>query len=416
MKFLFVSRFGDILPTALRIQQEGDEVTVYIDDEKHRGMYEGILETVSPLNPRYVDWADVVIFDHVGLGATADRIKKRKPVVGGGEFNDSLELDRGFAFDVMRKHGIKMPEYQQFKKAQLKDAVKYVEEYDGPLVFKPFGEAPTSATYVSSGPDDMLPMLSYLQAILPEDEFLLQEYVRGVEISTEGWFDRDHWLHPFNITFEEKKLLAENLGPNTGCAGNLIKALGDIPKTARQSLVKLTAILTRAGYVGPLDVNAIISEKGFFALEFTPRFGYDAWQTISTILTIPPGKFLYELATGGLKKMPLDTDCWAAGVRLTIPKGESKATPGVPLVGVEDNPQLFLSDVVKKGDMYFSGGADNVILAAVASHRSRAAALGEVYDTLKALKIPNKEYRTDVGKRIDTQLSDLEYWGYGVAE
>ena len=414
MKFLFVSRLGDILPTAHRVQQEGDEVTVYIDDEPHRGMYEGILEVVSPLNPKHVDWADVVIFDHVGLGPTAEKIKKRRPLVGGGEFNDSLELDRGFAFEVMRKHNIQMPKYQQFKKKDLAGAVKYVESLDGPVVFKPFGEAPTSATYVSSGPEDMLPMIPYLLAKLPEDEFLLQEYIRGVEISTEGWFNRDHWLRPFNITFEEKKLLSDNLGPNTGCAGDLLKATEDVPRTAKESLLKLTDILTRAGYVGPLDVNAIVSEKGFYALEFTPRFGYDAWQTISVLFGQPIGKFLYELATGGIKKMPVNTDQWAAGVRLSIPREEGKATAGVPLVGVEDTPELHLSDVVKKDDMYYSGGADNNILTAVAAHKSRAAAIGQVYDTLKELKIPNKEYRTDVGQRVDQDLGDLKHWGYEI--
>lgn len=53
------------------------------------------------------DWADVIVFDDIGFGAAAERLRKDgKAVVGGSVASDRLELDRDFGQEQLKKAGL----------------------------------------------------------------------------------------------------------------------------------------------------------------------------------------------------------------------------------------------------------------------------------------------------------------------
>src|SRR3990167_2759582 len=103
-KFLFVSweaLSGDL---AWKIQNEGHEVKCCI--KSCTDEYDGILEKVPDWKP-LVDWADVVVFDDIGFGKEADKLRKScKAVVGGSEYTDSLEDNREFGQAEMKRLGM----------------------------------------------------------------------------------------------------------------------------------------------------------------------------------------------------------------------------------------------------------------------------------------------------------------------
>src|SRR3989338_5417271 len=80
-KFLFISweaLSGDL---AWKIKNEGHEVKCYIKNCADE--YDGFLEKVPEWKP-LIDWADVIVFDDVGFGEDADKLRKAgKAVVGG---------------------------------------------------------------------------------------------------------------------------------------------------------------------------------------------------------------------------------------------------------------------------------------------------------------------------------------------
>ncbi len=85
-------------------------------------------------------------------------------------------------------------------------------------------------------------------------------------------------------------------GPNTGCMGNVVFTT-EGNRLTEQALMPLSPLLKKVGYVGPIDVNCILTATDAYFLEFTTRFGYDAIQTFSELLKIPLFDFLFTAAT-----------------------------------------------------------------------------------------------------------------------
>jgi len=95
-KFLFVSwesLSGDL---ALQIKKEGHEVKAFIKAECDQDVYDGFIEKIDDWK-KFIDWADVIIFDDVGFGEEADKLRSEgKLVVGGSVYTDKLEENREF--------------------------------------------------------------------------------------------------------------------------------------------------------------------------------------------------------------------------------------------------------------------------------------------------------------------------------
>jgi len=125
-KFLFVSwesLSGDL---AWQIKKEGHEVKIYVKAESDKDVYDGFLEKVDDWK-KYIDWADVVVFDDVGFGQESDELRKKgKLVVGGTAYTDKLEEDREFGQAEMKRVGMLTLPHWDFSDYDL--ALKFIEE------------------------------------------------------------------------------------------------------------------------------------------------------------------------------------------------------------------------------------------------------------------------------------------------
>src|SRR6476469_600632 len=105
-KFLFVSDVGCIGDLAYQVKTEGHLVKYAIQDKHEKNVSDGFVDKVDSWE-KEKDWADVIVFDDIGFGAAAERLRKEgKAVVGGTPLSDRLELDRDFAQDELRKAGV----------------------------------------------------------------------------------------------------------------------------------------------------------------------------------------------------------------------------------------------------------------------------------------------------------------------
>ena len=117
-------------------------------------------------------------------------------------------------------------------------------------------------------------------------DFVLQKVVEGVEISTEGWFDGERFVH-FNHTIEDKRLMNSNLGPAIGSQSNTVWIKQDPHGLLVSELGRLVPLLKKAAYIGPIDANCVISEtdRRPYFLEWTCRQGYDALYSLLSLLS-----------------------------------------------------------------------------------------------------------------------------------
>jgi len=416
---LLISKQGDGVPIALRLSQEGHVVKVWVKESKAKSSLLGFKNPSRIGDPKKaIEGVDLILGDMAGLGEICDWFsQKGKLVLGGGFFNDKLELDREYGVKVAKSlMKIKVPKSIMCKTPE--ESITYLKEAKVPQVIKPLGNAPTGLTLVSSD-DKNRTLISYLQTMGDKlTPCLVQEVIKGVELSTEGWFNGEEWVLPFNHTFEKKRFMEGDKGPNTGCMGNLVwPTEGD--KLINETLLPLKPLLKKMDYIGPLDVNCIITEKEAYFLEFTSRFGYDAIQAWSELLKEPIFEFLYWITIGQAKEVPHSNE-QAIAVRLSLPpwpnfEGTEKLK-GIQFLDIPEEAErhVWLSDVQKdKEGTLVCSGVDGVLGCVTARGTSVRECQRRVYRTIKNIIIhPDVQYRSDIGEKVDEKRNQLKSWGW----
>jgi phosphoribosylamine--glycine ligase len=291
-------------------------------------------------------------------------------------------------------------------------------------VFKPSGKTiPSKLTYVADDRDDLICYLDFVEKYFAKDidDFILQCFVEGAVVSSEFWCGPTGFVRPGNQTVEVKKFMNDNLGPSTGCQGNLVW-ICDEGKILKQGICKAENALIDNGYIGPIDLNAIVNEEGVYGLEWTPRFGLDAMPTLLQLLTMDVGELVSNLVKGQLHEFPAD-DSFAGGVRVSIPpypiepistKGTYEVQKNSPNFGVplrfperfEDN-YYFYEIVSENGDLYHSDGTG--IIAVISAAREECEeSIKACYDIIEEVKIPDIQYRTDLAEVLPDMYEEVK--------
>lgn len=432
MKFFIYSVLADGVGLAQQICQEGDDVMIYIDDRTSSRCGDGLFWKTN-------DWvdaahqADITIFDQNGHGPRADKLRASgHKVWGGGEVADKLEHDRMFGTNAFRKAGIRIPETFDFSNAAEAQRLLKAKFAKGErMVIKLNDSAGAATSYLARDLEDMESVIESWETEKTANlgkGGILQKFVEGIEISVEGWFNGESFMYPFNWTMEDKKLLAGNLGPNVGCSQNIVGQFRDrAPRIAVEMLLPMAPLLKRGSYVGPIDVNTILSvEDGeFYALEHTPRMGYDATSTL--VQGLQGYGEAVAAAVRGEAALPLSKAAWSflGAVRAYIPPHPfecptekalvSKAydtCEGVPITGwTPENRDVVLYDAEMKDEKLVVAGTCGVPYITLGKGKTVEACAVDVYRNMEGVDCPNAGYRTDLGERVLEALPTLKKAG-----
>lgn len=425
---------------AQQMSLEGHQVMVHLHDKDVSKCFDGLVWKTD-------DWekaaqeADFTIFDANEHGEKAEWLRKKGVKVWGGSvLADRLENDRAFGMEIFERAGIPIPKTDKFKNAAeakklveaFKDSERMVIKLDDPKASK-------SSSYVAKDKADMLSVIEGWETGREQADLskggIVQEFIKGTEISIEGWFDGEEFLYPYNITMEDKKLLNDDLGPNTGCGQNLIKQLKPAhPKLARLLLEPLAPVLKRGRFIGQIDVNCIVDSDGEpYALEFTPRAGYDATPTL--VMGLPGyGEAVsraLHLSTcdQGLCECPLGSECrclccgserppfWFLGaVRTYLPPypfessdhnvtgAAYDAAAGAEIKGWLDGDEkvknrIILYDAMIEDGKLLTAGTCGIPFIALGHGPDIETMRDDVYKHLGQVSVANLCYRSDLGKK-----------------
>jgi phosphoribosylamine--glycine ligase len=418
-----VSNVGEGAHLLHQIEQEGNQVELYINQPDYRSVWDGLIPKTEKIEPAE---GTVVVFDFSGMGDIADNLRKEGfATVAGSVFADELEQDRMFGLNLMEQAGIKVPYTAKFDDFSVDEVRSFLEEHDDGkrFVFKPSGkDLPCSLTYCSHDGDDLVRWAEYVDKYFGKEieSFILQEFKEGVCVSTEAWCDGNRFLRPLNHTVEVKKALNGELGQATGCAGNLVWAEHD--ETCRiisEGILRAERLIVESGYVGPMDLNTVVNGEGVWGLEWTPRFGYDAMPTLIKMLRGGVGKFMSDVAKGQASAVNM-TDQFGAAVRVTIPpypleakklSDIEKVCPnvGVPIRGIPEGKEdcFYLFEVMADGDGLVHSVGSGVVADAIGMADDCYEAFDEPYELLDELIIPNKQYRTDLNEELSKMHAEV---------
>jgi len=379
-------------------------------------------------------WADLVFatdnIKHLTALDAARADDPKKLVVAPSKEAAAWETDRLLGQQVLQKHGIPVPPCKEF--TDYDSAISYVKKHDQEFVSKPCGnETDKSLSYVSKSPADLVYMLQrWKKAGKLKGSFILQEKISGVEMGVGAWFGPGGWLPGWEENWEHKKLMVGELGVSTGEQGTVMRYVRS-SKLANQMLKPLTSALEELNYVGCIDVNCIIDDKGTaWPLEFTMRPGWPAFNIQQALHVGDHAQWLADLAAGQGSKPPWRFNEIAVGVVMSVPDypyshATQKEVVGIPIYGVTkrneqaihpcmmmmgDAPQMISGRIVTSPSLLTAG---DYVLVASGSATSVRKASRSAYRVLKSLIVPaSPMWRTDIGKRLWQELQILQKHGF----
>ncbi len=439
MKILCIDTESNGIDLLTRARAYGHDVMMWDKQNKNgteRRAGEGMipkLRDFEALRKRWIGWADLIWFPQ--NSAYMDLIEPYRkmgyPVYGANVAACRWESDRAEGQKVMKDAGLQIIEGKEFHDYEA--AIKYVEKEGIPLVSKPSGEADKSLSYVASSAADLVYMLTkwsknpkYVRDA-KEHGFIIQEKKSGCEMGVGGFFGPGGWAGMWEENFENKKLMNDDIGPNTGEQGTVMRFVRK-SKLADLVLQPLTEALEKIEYVGCVDVNCIIDEDGTpWPLEFTMRDGWPARHNQQALIqNEDPCQWMLDLVDGHDTIEQID-GLVSISVVVSIPpypyEVPTTETDGMPVYGVDlkhvhpcdmriqENVPVQVGEKVVYAPQYVTAG--QYVCVVTGTGDTISAARRSAYNAVNKLKVVgNPMWRTDIGSKLSRQLGKIQAHGY----
>lgn len=344
----------------------------------------------------------------------------------------NLEVNRGLGMEVMQSVGIRVPPYEEFD--TLQKAENYARKSGKRMVFKTLGsDEDKSRTYVGKSPADMVGRIERWRkaGVKIKGSVMLQDYVEGIEFGVSGWFGPDGFLRgKWNESWEHKRLMSGNYGPNTGETATLMRYT-DESKLADETLLPMEDYLRGAGHIGDFAVNCIIDGKGnAWPMEFTARAGWPANVIMASTHKTEAALWMKRLIEGR-DSLKVDYDP-VIGVIIAAHdypfcERPAKDCQGLPIGGIEPGPlppdiwpfqmrqaigPKMDGDKVVDGPIYETSGP--YVMVVTASGSTISEAHEAVYERVDEIDLCDKLVRDDAGERLEEELPLLQKHGYAL--
>lgn len=443
MKFLGIGEYCDLGALYMRLGEAGHEVKVYVENPDYQDVYAGMLNFTKDWRSE-LEWIrlagqdGIILFESASQGSIQDALRHDGyQVIGGSAFGDMLESNRAFGQQICQEIGMPIAHTHHF--SDFDAAINLINKTSKRYVYKSNGaDCDRTRNYVGMAEDgsDLITLLTHYKsqttAKAEAIDFILMDYISGIEIGVGAYFNGEHFLEPACLDWEHKHFFNGNLGELTGEMGTVVTFRG-AEIIFKRSLLRLESMLKESGYCGYINLNMIANADGLWPLEFTSRFGYPGY-CICAALQQDSWASLFKRM---LKKTSLYVAThpgFAVGVVLNVPPfpysyGYESLSKGLPILFQPsitncDMQNLHFSEVAKQnqasqnhlapqdGHLITSGVTGNVATA-VGAGDTIEAARNQAYNLAEKVILPNIRYRQDIGASLVTgDLQQLVDWRY----
>lgn len=430
MKVLVVDQDKVGLPISMAAKKAGHQVRLWQPPPSLIG--KGMVDKVDAWKPS-MGWADLILTTDNSklINELEPYFKGGYPIFGCNKEAGAWELDRQVGQDILTECDIETLPCETFTNYDA--AIAYVLKTNETYVCKPWGGNPDkSLSYVSRSPADMVFKLQrWKKDGKLKGKFMLQKAVEGgVEMAVGGWFGPKGWLPVVNENWEEKRLMNDGLGPNTGEMGTVMRYVRK-SKLFSEVLEPVTEKLLETGYVGYVDMNCIVDSKGTpWPLEFTMRFGWPHFNLCMTLHDGDPVEWMLDLLHGKNSlewKKDICTGVVMAHGDFPWDNLPPETAIGFPLEGIKnkdlanlrmtsvmmDKAPVMIRGKVKEMETMVTAGT--YVLVNTGLGATISASRDAVYEVVKEIKWPHDRiYRTDIGARLEKMLPELQKHGYAM--
>ena len=447
---------------ACKMQTEGCEIILCA--KRPTKILKGTIER-QPYNERLEIDADLIIYeDKSNKGESSEQRQLGYSVIGGDKLTDRLELDRTWANKIAKMSGILVPE--MYPVESFEEVRNLILEKGGKFVLKQQGKIDEikGLNFVAKMPNsedllDFLPILekNWIEGV--KKDFVLQEKVEGHEMAVGSFWNGHEFMKDKDgdelcyENWEHKALFPGNLGESTGEQYTVIQLTkAKYSKLFTETLDKCRELLKQVDYRGYFDVNTIVTEKGAYFLEFTPRMGVPLTSGMLEIHKSNWFDFLKSMADGLQDaKFKCDDDYCIVSWLYTKPFPFVNSHKMTQLYENESDPQGMeeiadtmsfrmsnSEDVVVNFDKDFTkedwqhihpdglkfkdgklliANPDGYVLTATETGKTPEEAGEKLNNLLKKVIIPKAFWRNDFcHSNFHKSKDDLEKWGYIVSK
>ena len=320
-----------------------------------------------------------------------------------------LESSKDFAKQFMANHNIPSGEYRTFTDPE--GAHTYISKKGAPIVVKADGLAAGKGVIVAmTEPEahDAVDMMLIDNGMgIAGAKVVIEEFLAGEEASFIVMIDGENIL-PLATSQDHKRLLNNDLGPNTGGMGAYSPAPVISPaihsQVMKEVIEPVVEGMKAAGtpFVGFLYAGLMIAPDGAIkVLEFNCRLGDPETQPIMMRLKSDLLTLVDHALTGTLDKIKSEWDQRTAlGVVLAAKDYPQSPRKG-DVITVKDidseNVKIFHAGTSKRGEKIVTSGGRVLCVTALAE------TVGQARDmALKAgesINFTGKQFRTDIGNR-----------------
>lgn len=318
-----------------------------------------------------------------------------------------LESSKDFAKNFMYRHQIPTAKYQTFHDAR--EAHLYVEQQGAPIVIKADGLAAGKGVIVAMTLKEAHAAIDNMLSnnIHNNTRIVIEEFLQGEEASFIVISDGEHIL-TMASSQDHKRLLNQDLGPNTGGMGAYSPAPIVTPEV-EEKVIKEIIIPTIQGmkkdgheFTGFLYAGLMIDQHGNpKTIEFNCRLGDPETQVIIMRLK----SHLHELIIAALdKKLNTIHAKWntqsAVGVVLAAENYPNTPRQGDTIYGLNTNinAKIFHAGTTQNanGDIITCGGR---VLCITALGNDIATAQKNVYRAIEHIHFDGMQYRNDIAAK-----------------
>ena len=336
-------------------------------------------------------------------------------IFGPNKFSSQLESSKEFSKIFMKRNNIPTARFESF--SDFNKALNYVRESEFPLVVKAdwlaAGKGVRVCTKLSEAEEFLKFVMKDKIFSVSGEKVVIEEFLEGEEASFFVFTDGKSIL-PLDSSQDHKRLLDDDMGPNTGGMGAYSPA-PIVDEETRNNIMKDIVEPVFAGfkkdkinYTGVLYIGLMIKNKKSRVVEFNCRFGDPETQPLLYRLDSDAFDLFFMTAVVRLDEYELK---WKDKSSITVvmaAKGyPGRYETGLAIKGIQGfekkDVTIFHAGTANiQGETVINGGR---VLGITAEATTLKDAISLVYTAISELDSTNLVYRKDIGKKGLSKIS-----------
>lgn len=313
-----------------------------------------------------------------------------------------IESSKQFAKDLMNKYNIPTAKYETF--STFDKAMDYVSNEGTPIVIKYDGLAGGKGVVVALTLTEAKEALTLMliDKKYGDSNVIIEEYLEGPEFSL-MCFVNGNTVLPMPIAQDHKRLLENDLGPNTGGMGayspvpmipaSIVEEVVEtIMKPAAQALME-----EGAPFTGFLYGGLMLTKSGPKVIEFNARFGDPEAEVILPKLESDILEIIEEIVNNRSINI-IWNNIYYVGVVLASKGYPNGYQQEIVIEGVGHATSMVYHMGTKEVNNHLVTSGGRVLLV-TGTGSTLKEAIHKAYKNVKEIKCSNLIYRNDIGKK-----------------